>query len=48
MDDRLHIQQDMENLKSLDPKKLRYNGNRERSHEERNGGDDVVEMGEML
>jgi hypothetical protein len=48
MDDRLHVQQDMENLESLDAKKLRYIGNREGFLEECDGGDDVMEMGEMM
>ena len=48
MDDGLEVQQDANNLESLDAKDSRYLNNRKWFKEARDGGDDVAEMGEML
>jgi hypothetical protein len=48
MDDGLEVQQDANNLEHLDAKDVGYLDNRKCSLEECDGGDDVMEMGEML
>ena len=48
MDNRLEVQQDVNDFESFYAEKVRYPNNREWSLKEREGGDDVTEMGEML